>query len=209
MAGKCVGVLALQGDFDAHRAALHALNIRSQEVRRETDLEGISGLILPGGESTALLRLAEKTLISAILNRVVDGLPILATCAGLILLAKEVQNPTQHSLGVLDVCVERNAYGRQADSFIDPELQWTKEGRQLLQQQIPDYTPSPLEGVFIRAPRIRSVGSNVEVLLTRHAEPVLVRQEAIFAGSFHPELSKGKNPIHELFLSFVNESDTE
>lgn len=205
MAGKCIGVLALQGDFDAHRAALHALSYETKEVRREQDLEGVSGLILPGGESTALLRLAEKSLISEILNKVVDGLPVLATCAGLILLAKEVQNPDQHSLGVLDVCVERNAYGRQTDSFIDPALQWTKEGRNLLKERVPSYQTGNLEGVFIRAPRIRSFGPGAEVLLTRESEPVLVRQDAILAASFHPELSQERSPVHELFLSFVHD----
>ncbi len=208
MAGNTVGVLALQGDFDAHIKALQKLGASCQEVRRESELDSISGLVIPGGESTALLRLADKELISKLLNRVVDGLPVLATCAGLILLAKEVLNPQQNSLGVIDVSVERNGYGRQVDSFIDPALAWTKEGRLLIQDRLPEQSTENTEGVFIRAPRIKDLGPGVEVLIARDTEPVFVRQKNILASSFHPELAKGQSVVHKLFLSFVRDNES-
>lgn len=182
------GVLALQGDFEAHRAVLEALGMGAREVRTVADLATVDALVMPGGESTAMLRLLQAGgLWNAIGDRVRRGMPVLATCAGVILLATEV-TPDQPSLAALDVAVERNAYGRQIHSEISrielaPEL-----GR-----------PSEMEAVFIRAPRISRVGGRVEVLGDWRGDPVLVRQGAIVAATFHPELAVDRR-VHQLFI---------
>jgi 5'-phosphate synthase pdxT subunit len=167
-----VGVLALQGDFDAHARALAAVGHEVTLVRVPADLDGLDGIVLPGGESTTQLHLLETSRLRAPLAAAIDGgLPTLATCAGLILLARRVVDPEQASLDLLDVTVARNAWGRQLDSF---------EARS-------DRRALPL--VFIRAPRIRDVASGVEVLDTLDGEPILVRQGNIVAATFHPELA--------------------
>jgi len=167
-----IGVLALQGDFTAHARALEVLGHDVRLVRRPSDLDLAEGIVLPGGESTTQLRLLASSRLAAPVARLVrDGAPVLATCAGLILLARTVVEPAQASLGLLDVTVARNAWGRQLDSF---------EGAS-------DRLRIPL--VFIRAPRIREVGAEVEVLDTFAGEPILVRQGAIVAATFHPELT--------------------
>jgi len=188
-----VGVLALQGDFDAHRKALAGDGAGSIEVRGPSDLEGIAGLVLPGGESTAMLKLLEGTgLDSGLADLIRAGLPVLATCAGVILLAREVRHPVQRSLGLLDVQVERNGYGRQIDSAVVP-----------LEVAEPDGLGTPtLEGVFIRAPRVTHVGPGVRVLARRDGDPVLLRQQKVLAATFHPELSPG-SPVIDLFLRTV------
>jgi pyridoxal 5'-phosphate synthase pdxT subunit len=189
-----VGVLALQGDFAAHARALGERGVACQEVRTAGDLVGLSGLILPGGESTTMLRLlgeAEAPLVAAVRH----GLPVLATCAGVILIAREVSAPPQRSLGLLDVAIVRNAYGRQIDSRV-VEL-----------EVVPGtgVSASHIEGVFIRAPRITSLGSTVQVLARREADPVLLRQGNILAATFHPELTPG-SPVVDLFLRLVREA---
>jgi pyridoxal 5'-phosphate synthase glutaminase subunit Pdx2 len=179
------GVLALQGDYAAHAAVLRALGADVEEVRRPEALRALQGLVLPGGESTALLRLMDGApwaeQIAALHGR---GGALLATCAGAILLARAVI-PAQASLGLVDVEVERNAYGRQVDSFeADVEA-------------APPY--GPLRGTFIRAPRFRAVGPAAEVAGTLRGEPVLVRQGNTLAATFHPEL-EGPNGVHRTFL---------
>ncbi len=162
-----IGVLALQGDFAAHAAAYDA-----REVRRADEIDRLDALLLPGGESTTILKLCEGTGIEEAVRRLVArGGAVFGTCAGAILLAKEVANPAQASWGLLDITVERNAYGRQVDSFDD-------DGR-----------------IFIRAPRIRRVGPGVEILESRGGEPICVRQGRVAAATYHPELSSGRLPL--------------
>jgi 5'-phosphate synthase pdxT subunit len=185
-----VGVLALQGDFAAHVAALAKLGRTAVEVRRAHDLEDVTALVLPGGESTTMLTLMNGGgLFERLGERLRAGMPALATCAGVILVAREVRNPAQASLGVLDVAVERNAYGRQIDSAVAPITAAPGAG----------LGGATLDGVFIRAPRLVAIGPGVEVLASRGADPVLVRQRAILAATFHPELSGG-SPVIDLFL---------
>ena len=170
-----VGVLALQGDYESHARALEQVNAQPQMVRTAAELERVDGLIIPGGESTAFLKLLEREGLFAPLEKFVRTRPTFGTCAGCILLAKRVTHPEQESLGVLDATVERNAYGRQIDSQIVTEATSLPGG--------------PLEMVFIRAPRLTNVGSGVDVLASRDGFPVLVRQKNILAATFHPELS--------------------
>ena len=180
-----VGVLAIQGDFNAHARALADVGAGPREVRKPEQLEGLDGLILPGGESTTMLKFLEKHDFFEALKEFCDAHPVFGTCAGAILLAREVRNPAQRSLGVLDAVVERNAYGRQIDSTI---------------MTAPTALPGgPLEMVFIRAPRIVSVGSGVETLASREGSPVLVRQGNLMAATFHPELSDDRR-VHGLFV---------
>jgi 5'-phosphate synthase pdxT subunit len=171
-----IGVLAIQGDFAAHTAALRRVGANCVEVRTRDDLSAVDGLIIPGGESTTLLKFTEQDgLGQAIADFAHQGKPILGTCAGAILLANTVYNPVQPSLGLIDITVERNGYGRQVDSFID-KLDSTLEG-------------GPLEGVFIRAPRITRVGANVKVIAALSGEPVFVQEDNVLAATFHPELT--------------------
>ena len=180
------GVLALQGDWEAHGAILGELGCTVRCVRTQRDLDEVAALVLPGGESSAMLRLMEREgLVDALKRRMRAGMPVLATCAGVILLAETVQ-PAQPSLGLLSMDVERNAYGRQVHSTVaevdlEPEL-----GR-----------PSRMEGVFIRAPRITRVGGEVEVLGRWQDDPVLVRQGKLLAATFHPELTTDRR-VHAL-----------
>jgi pyridoxal 5'-phosphate synthase pdxT subunit len=171
-----VGVLALQGGFGSHLRALAAIGHRPTEVRAQQQFEEIDGLILPGGESSAQLRLLERHRLEAALDDFVRaGHPVLATCAGLILAAREVTGPAQRSFGWLDVAVARNAYGRQVESF-EAEADAGTWGDHL-----------PL--VFIRAPRIVSVGPKATVLAALHREAILVRQGPLIGATFHPELT--------------------
>ena len=181
-----VGVLALQGDFAAHAAALRGAGADPVEVRVPAELDGLAALVLPGGESTALLRLLASTGLDRAIPRFHrDGGAILGTCAGAILLAKQVTNPEQGSLGLLDATVERNHYGRQVDSF-EAEAPFPGGG-------------PPLPLVFIRAPAITRVGRGVEVLVEHDGLPVLVRRGRLLAATFHPELS-GDDRVHRLLL---------
>jgi len=183
------GVLALQGDFAAHAGALLALGVDLREIRRVDELAGLAGLVLPGGESSTLLNLMRDEPWFEGLHRLhARGGAFLGTCAGAILLSKEVA-PTQPSLGLLDAVVERNAYGRQIDSF---EARLDAPG-----------LARPIKGIFIRAPRFTSVGPGVEVLARLDGEPVLVRQDRVLAASFHPEL-RGGAEVHRLFVELAS-----
>jgi pyridoxal 5'-phosphate synthase pdxT subunit len=175
-----IGVLALQGNFREHAAMLRALGADVVEVRKPEQLEGLDGLVIPGGESTAITRLMRLYGIDEALRRF-DG-AVFGTCAGMILLDRE-------HLGLVDLVVERNAYGRQVASFeADLEL---GDGE-------------PLRGVFIRAPRVRDLGADVEVLAEHEGEPVLLRQGRFLVASFHPELTADTR-VHERFLDLVRE----
>ncbi|HEX7252513.1 MAG TPA: pyridoxal 5'-phosphate synthase glutaminase subunit PdxT [Thermoanaerobaculia bacterium] len=183
-ASSGVAVMALQGDFDAHRRKLAEIGVDSFEARRPEQLQGADGLILPGGESTTMWKFFETSgWEDAIRRFAAAGNPILGTCAGAILLASDVTSPSQKGLGLLDIGVERNAYGRQLDSFIG-------------QAEAPRLG-GDLPAVFIRAPRIRRVGPRVETLATLDGEPVLVRSGNVVAATFHPELT-GDRRVHEM-----------
>ena len=186
-----IGVLALQGDYDAHRQTLHRLGVETVLVRKPEELEHIDGLVIPGGESSTFLKFLEREGFLSKLRDFVSQKPSFGTCAGAILLAKDVVNPKQASLGVLDIAIERNAYGRQIDSSI-------MTGSTKLDGP-------PLEMVFIRAPRIERVGKEVQVLAERDGHPVLVREGKILAATFHPELSNDSR-VHELFLDMVKKN---
>jgi 5'-phosphate synthase pdxT subunit len=184
---KPVGILAIQGDFAMHAKMLDALAAPWKLVKHASDLDTVSGLIMPGGESTTMLKLFElEGLGSAIKEFAAEGKPIYGTCAGAILLAKEVLNPTQEKLGLIDIAIERNAYGRQIDSSV-------RTG------ECPELADHPVEMVFIRAPIIRRVGENVRVLGRCGELPVLVEQGNILAGTFHPELTDDAT-VHRYFL---------
>ena len=179
-----MAVLALQGDFEAHRKKLAQMGIDSFEARRPEQIEEAAGLILPGGESTTIWKFFESAPWEEAIRRfAASGRPVFGTCAGAIVLAREVSNPSQKSLGLLDIAVERNAYGRQVDSFV---------GR----VEAPSLG-TDLPAVFIRAPRIRAVGPEVEVVATLKGEPVLVRHGNVTAATFHPELTED-NRVHEI-----------
>lgn len=184
-----IGVLAIQGDYAAHAEALADAGATPLEIRKPEELSGIDGLILPGGESTTMLRFLDKSHFFQALKRFCAERPVFGTCAGAILLAREVHHPAQRSLGVLDAVVERNAYGRQIDSAILTAETMLPGG--------------PLEMVFIRAPRILSTGPEVEVLARRDGFPTLVRQGSMMAATFHPELSSDRR-VHRAFVETVS-----
>lgn len=183
-----VGVLTLQGDFREHLAVLKKLGVEGCGVRTVEDLEKVDGLIMPGGESTTIANLLEKSgLLSEIKKRGQNGLPIYGTCAGEILLAKEITNHPRSYLGLIDIAVRRNAYGRQIDSF-ESDLNIENIGA--------------FHAVFIRAPIIERVGPKVEVLAQQDSVPVMVQQKNILASSFHPELTNDLR-IHEYFIKVI------
>ncbi|HTZ60835.1 MAG TPA: pyridoxal 5'-phosphate synthase glutaminase subunit PdxT [Acidobacteriaceae bacterium] len=183
-----IGVLAIQGDFAAHAQALEEAGAVAVEVRKPAQLEGLDGLILPGGESTTFLKFLERDGFLESLQRFVSEKPAFGTCAGCILLANNVSHPPQPSLAAMNINVERNAYGRQIDSTI-----------QTGNTSLPG---GPLEMVYIRAPRIAGVGPEVEVMAERDGFPVLVRQGKLLAATFHPELSSDRR-VHKLFVDMV------
>jgi 5'-phosphate synthase pdxT subunit len=180
-----IGVLALQGDFDAHRKRLLELGAEVVLIKNPEQLDEIDGLIIPGGESSTFLKLLGEAGFEK-LKEFVRVKPTFGTCAGAILLAKEVENPTQTGLGAIDIAIRRNAYGRQMDSSI-------REGT---------FRGSPIEMVFIRAPKIERVGEQVEVLGSEGNDPVVVRQGKTMAATFHPELSEDMQ-VHREFLDLV------
>lgn len=193
-----VGVLALQGDFREHIAMLESIGVEAVEVRTSEHIDAIDGLVIPGGESTTIGRLATMFgLMDPIRRRIGDGMPAFGTCAGMIFLASNTVGREQPQLGVLDAVVERNAFGRQVDSFeADLEI---------------DGLERPIHAVFIRAPWIAKIGGEVEVLaaVTDDAgvdHPVLVRQGRILAASFHPELTDDSR-LHRLFVSLIEENE--
>jgi pyridoxal 5'-phosphate synthase pdxT subunit len=183
-----IGVLAIQGDYAAHADALADSGADPVEVRKPEQLAGLDGLILPGGESTTILKFLEKHGFFEALKAYCAEHPVFGTCAGAILLAREVHHPKQRSLGVLDAVVERNAYGRQIDSSIEHAETALPGG--------------PLEMVFIRAPRIVQTGPGVEVLARRDGFATLVRQGRVMAATFHPELSADRR-VHRAFVDAV------
>ena len=180
-----VGVLALQGDFDAHRKRLEELGAKVVLVRKPEQLDEIDGLVIPGGESSTFLKLLGAAGFEK-LKQFVRVKPTFGTCAGAILLANEVENPKQEGLGVLDVRIRRNAYGRQLESSI-------RQGK---------LNGSPIEMVFIRAPKFERLGPGVEVIATEGEDPVAVRQGRVMAATFHPELSDDTR-VHKAFLDLV------
>jgi len=184
-----IGILAIQGDYEAHAAVLNRLGVPHTFVRVPADLEGLSGVILPGGESTTHLKvMTEEGLFDALKKFAVNGGAFFGTCAGAILLAREVHGPHQDSLGLLDISVLRNGYGRQLASHVHSSTTTLRA--------------EPLEMVFIRAPIIESVGKGVEVLAQDEGRPVLVRQGRILASTFHPELT-ADTTVHEHFLKLA------
>jgi 5'-phosphate synthase pdxT subunit len=183
-----IGILAIQGDYDAHKAVLERLGADVLLVRKPEQLDSIDAIVIPGGESSTFLNFLEERGFLEKLRDFVSTRPAFGTCAGAILLAKDVENPPQISLGVLDIRIRRNAYGRQVDSSIRTE----KTG----------LGDKPLEMVFIRAPKIVGTGPGVEVLIREGGDPVLVRQGKIMACTFHPELSDDTR-VHEEFLRMV------
>jgi pyridoxal 5'-phosphate synthase pdxT subunit len=192
-----VGVLALQGDFREHIAMLERLDVDAVEVRTPEELEAVDALVIPGGESTTIGRLASiYGLIDPITERCAAGMPVLGTCAGMILLASSTAVGDQPQLGVLDACVRRNAFGRQVDSF-EADLEVTG-------------LDEPMRAVFIRAPWMEKIGADVEVLASvvdasGETHPVLVRQGRILATSFHPELT-GDTRLHEMLVALIAEA---
>jgi len=183
-----IGVLAVQGDFDAHRKRLEELGAKVVLVRKPEQLDEVNGLIIPGGESGAFLRILGEEGLET-LRQFVRVKPTFGTCAGAIMLAKEISNPSQAGLGALDISIRRNAYGRQIDSSI-------REGL---------FQGAPLEMVFIRAPKIEKLGPGVEVIATEGKDPVAVRQGKTMVATFHPELSEDTR-IHQAFLDLVKNS---
>jgi len=189
-------VLALQGAFDVHAKRLTELGASAHLIRKPEDLatpEGqwkVDALVIPGGESTTFLKHLERAGFYSVLDNFVRTKPVFGTCAGCILLAKDVTNPPQRSFGVLDIAVERNAYGRQNDSVILSA-----------ETSLPG---GPMEMVFIRAPRIACIAPDIEILARRDNDPVLIRSGRVLAATFHPELSDDRR-VHQLFLDLVNE----
>ena len=185
-----IGVLALQGDFDAHRCRLEELGARVVLIKKPEQLDEIDGLVIPGGESGTFLKLLGDAGFEK-LKQFVRVKPTFGTCAGAILLAKEIENPVQVGLGALNIRIRRNAYGRQIDSSI-------RQGH---------FLEAPLEMVFIRAPKIERLGDGVEVLATEGNDPVAVRQGKVMAATFHPELSEDTR-VHRAFLELVKNGNS-
>jgi pyridoxal 5'-phosphate synthase pdxT subunit len=188
-----IGVLALQGDVPEHVRALERAGARAVPVKTEEALESVDGLVIPGGESTTVGMLLERySLMEPLRRRIEEGLPVFGTCTGLILMAKEIEGSPQPRIGCMDVAVQRNAYGRQVDSFeSDVEVQ--------------GLDGEPVRAVFIRAPRVTRTAPEVEVLAETDAGPVLVRQGNLLGATFHPELTQDSR-IHTLFVEMTKKS---
>jgi pyridoxal 5'-phosphate synthase pdxT subunit len=188
-----IGILAVQGDYEAHAATLARLGVTYIFVRKPSDLEGVGAIILPGGESTTQWKfLVEEGLDASLREHAARGGAMFATCAGAILLAREVRNPAQPSLGLADITVIRNAYGRQLASEI--------------RHEVTSLSPKPVEMVFIRAPIIERMGPTVETLASSEGQPVLVRQDRTLISTFHPELTMDTT-IHEYFLRMARQTN--
>jgi 5'-phosphate synthase pdxT subunit len=186
-----IGVLALQGDFGLHRRALDRIGVASTEIRMPGQLDEVAGLIMPGGESTTLLKLMDAwEFVPALEKFHAAGKPIFGTCAGLILCARDVESPAQPSLGLIDITAERNAYGRQKESFEGLGTGDLGSG------------PAPLKMVFIRAPRIRRVGAGVTAVAHHGDECVMAREGSVLVAAFHPELTD-EPAVHEYFARMV------
>jgi 5'-phosphate synthase pdxT subunit len=188
---KPIGILAIQGDFAMHAKMLERIGAPYKLVKHASELAEVGGLIMPGGESTTMLKFfSNEGMDDAIKEFAAAGKPVFGTCAGAILLAKEVLNPSQERLGLLDISIERNAYGRQVDSSVR-------------QGECPELSAHPLEMVFIRAPIIRRVGEGVRLLGHCDGLPVLVEQDNILAATFHPELTEDET-VHRYFIKKLN-----
>lgn len=188
--GRTVGVLGLQGDVLEHLSALRRAGAAARVVRREDDLDGLDGIVIPGGESTTIGKLLERFDLLEPLRKVInDGLPTLGTCAGMILLATEVEGHDQPLLGIVDITVRRNAFGTQVDSFDSTVV-------------IDDVGGGPIPVSFIRAPVVTRAGEHVEVLAEVDLGPVLVRQAHAIAAAFHPEVA-GDDRVHRWFLDVI------
>lgn len=195
-----IGVLALQGAFESHQQRLVELGVTTRQVRHPRDLIGVDALVMPGGESTTMSKLlASSGLFEPIAEHLRAGLPVFGTCAGMILLAIDIEDgrPDQRSFGAIDIAVQRNGYGRQRDSF---ETELAVVGLE------PD--SSPFHGVFIRAPKVVRVGPGVEVLAAHDGVPVLLRAGSVTVASFHPELA-GDHRLHAQFLNSFQQTSTE
>ncbi|MFN0105493.1 MAG: pyridoxal 5'-phosphate synthase glutaminase subunit PdxT [Bryobacteraceae bacterium] len=182
-----IGVLALQGDYEKHARALERAGAQVSEVRTASELAAVDGLVIPGGESTTMLKLLDRESLFEPLRKFGSSKPIFGTCAGAILLAAKVENPEQPSLGLVDIDVRRNGYGRQLDSRV---------------AQVDGEGFGKLEAVFIRAPIIRKTGPGVHILASYKGDPVLVEQGRHLVATFHPELS-GDDRVHAYFLRKV------
>ena len=191
MSPNAIGILAIQGDVQAHAKSLQRLGVGVSQVLCESDLDEVDGLIIPGGESTTISKGLERLgLYDVLRRRIEDGMPVLGTCAGAILLAKDVANKPVPVLGAIDATAVRNAYGTQVDSFateVDDDVDERLDG---------------LRCVFIRAPQLREIGPEVEVLASVDGEPILVRQDNVLAATFHPELTEDTR-VHALLLELV------
>ena len=187
MSRRLIGVLALQGDFEAHQKAFARAGAEAVQIRTAEGLGRVDGLVIPGGESTTMLKLLHLEGLVEPLRQFGEAKPIFGTCAGAILLARRVTRPAQESLGFMDIDVERNGYGRQLDSHV---------------AELDDAEGGPLEAVFIRAPIIRRAGAGVTVLARYRGDPVLVQEGRHMAATFHPELTSDGR-IHRLFLGTV------
>jgi 5'-phosphate synthase pdxT subunit len=195
MVGTTIGVLALQGAFAVHEQRLRECDVDSRQVRTPDDLGRVDALVMPGGESTTMSKLLQTSgLFDPIAERIADGMPVFGTCAGMILLATDVLDgrPDQRSYGAIDIGVRRNGYGRQVDSF-EADL------------DVPSIGGPPFHGVFIRAPKVETVGSGVEVLAEYQGVPVLLRSGRVSVASFHPELA-GDARLHESFIATITET---
>jgi len=186
-----IGVLGIQGAIQEHLSILRKAGVEPSWVKDRKELDSVMALVMPGGESTTMIKLLKRfEMWETLRDRIEDGMPVLATCAGMILLSKTIENVVnQDSLGVLDISVKRNGYGRQINSF-EVDL------------QIDEIGPEPFRAVFIRAPKIESIGDEVRVLTSYDGSPVLVRQNNMLAASFHPELT-GDLRIHRYFLKMA------
>jgi 5'-phosphate synthase pdxT subunit len=186
-----VGILAIQGDVEAHRRMLEGLGVEVTEVLSEEDLDAVDALVIPGGESTTIAKgIARLSLQAALQKRIGEGMPVLGTCAGAILLAREVENHPVAVLGAMDVTAVRNAYGTQVDSFATPVDEDVAPGLE------------DMRCVFIRAPQLKRPGPGVEVLARVDGQPVLMRERNVMAATFHPELTTDSR-VHELLLAMA------
>lgn len=186
-----IGVSGIQGDFREHKWMIEKLGYETLVVRTPEELEKVDALIIPGGESTTMIRIMKRIgLFDALKGKILNGFPVYGTCAGLIVLAKEIENYPQESLGVIDIKVMRNAYGRQVDSFDE-------------MVEIKGFD-KPFKAVFIRAPRVDDWGPEVEVLSMLDNHPIMLRQKNVLVTSFHPELTDDTR-VHEYFLKMVQE----
>lgn len=192
-----IGVLALQGDFEAHLRMLERCGVQGREVRTAEQLREVDGLIIPGGESTTIMKLMQRYGLDAVIRqRAEEGMPVYGTCAGLIVMAQEIEGyPGQPQLGLLDVAVARNAFGRQVDSF-EVDL------------PVPKLGEPPVRAVFIRAPYVTRTGANVEVLASLDGKVVLVQQANLLGGAFHPELTDDLR-LHRYFVEIVRASQKQ